>query len=653
MKYLHTIFDFPSSGVRKNQRGIALVYVSIITILILSLVSIFLINMASQMGYGSVDFLKSKQAYQLSMSGVDYMYDLARAGQLNIGTYGPYNLGSGTFTIENEDLGNNMRKITITGDASGYERIFNFSAASRPRIFFPEYPLIDDAPSGTIPGAPTDSTLDDEGSVEDALIWENQKTTNYGTYAYLYTGKVSSKKIHSLVKLDLSFIPIGRTINSATVELYMVDASDDHDHDIGVHRITRHWDENEVTWRKAESGTDWSSQGGDYVSNDEDENSVEWDDNREYVSWDVTQSVTDMYNGVYPNYGWLFKYEDNDNDYTIFASREYYVCWPSYYWCWFQYHTPPRIKVNYSGPPSPDGLQIYNNAVINGDFFVRGNVIVANGTDIGDPPNDPTTIYVPVGDTVVSNEFDSYFDWSTINPTPSLVYVEPTVLDTVDSLIAIAQGISSTSGNKFNGSKTWSNTTLNLGNYDQNRIFVDGDVTLRGVTIPSETVEAPGIIIADGDITLKERDNDETTVGDNIILVANGNIYFEDETYFGEDHSGMAPELRPETVNMAWARSYFFYLLDGDVSISDDATVWANCIAYRNGFLESTLYGGFYCHNELDVAYNSTYLEGAIWTTTMKNDAIPAGVFNFTNIYPTVYFAGRSIQVYGGGFSEE
>ncbi|PJA51958.1 MAG: hypothetical protein CO167_11145, partial [Candidatus Marinimicrobia bacterium CG_4_9_14_3_um_filter_48_9] len=128
MKYLHTIFDFPSSGVRKNQRGIALVYVSIITILILSLVSIFLINMASQMGYGSVDFLKSKQAYQLSMSGVDYMYDLARAGQLNIGTYGPYNLGSGTFTIENEDLGNNMRKITITGDASGYERIFNFSA---------------------------------------------------------------------------------------------------------------------------------------------------------------------------------------------------------------------------------------------------------------------------------------------------------------------------------------------------------------------------------------------------------------------------------------------------------------------------------------------------------------------------------------------
>jgi len=32
---------------------------------------------------------------------------------------------------------------------------------------------------------------------------------------------------------------------------------------------------------------------------------------------------------------------------------------------------------------------------------------------------------------------------------------------------------------------------------------------------------------------------------------------------------------------------------------------------------------------------------------------VVAGVFNFTNIYPTVYFAGRSIQVYGGGFSEE
>ncbi|MCF7800892.1 MAG: DNRLRE domain-containing protein [Candidatus Marinimicrobia bacterium] len=637
------------------QRGVALVYVAIITLLILSLISIFMINMAAQQGHGSLDFLKSQQAFQLAMSGVDYMFDLARAGQLSVGTYGPYTLGTGTLKVEVEDLGANLRKITVTGDASGYERVLNYEAASKPKIFFPEYPLVDDAPSGTIPGEPSDSTLEDEGSVIDALVWENNKNTNYGTYAYLYTGKVSNKKIHSLVKLDLTFIPMGRTINSATIEMRMAGASDYNAHNIGVHRITNQWNENEVTWRHRETGVLWSSQGGDYFSTAEDIQSVTWNGNKDYVGWDVTNSVTDMYNGVYPNYGWLFKYSGNDNDYTIFSSREYYECWPgSGWWCWLQIPYPPRITVEYTGPPSPDGLQIYSPVTINGDLFVRGNVLVANGATMGDPPNDPTTIYVPVGDTVVSNEFDAYFDWSTLSPTPDLAYVEPSVLDTVDSLIGIAQAVSSTSGNKFNGSQSWSNTTLDLSDYEQSRIFVDGNVTLSGVTIPGEFLETPGIIIADGDITLQNGSGSNvTTAGDNIILVANGNIYFKEDTYFGQDHSALNPEDRPETVNMAWARSYFFYMLDGDVQITDDAVVWANCVAYRDGFLESTLYGGFYCHNELDVAYNSTYLEGAIWTGTLKNDALPAGTFNFTNIFPTVYFAGRTIQVYGGGFSEE
>ncbi len=638
---------------RRDQRGMALVYVSIMLILILGLLAIFLINMANQVGTGSVDYLKGKEAYQLALSGVDYMFDLARTGQLT-GTYGPFALGGSTdsFKVEVEDLGNNLLKITITGEASGYERVFSYAAASRPRPFFPEDPLVDDAPDGTIPGETQDTTMEDIGHVEDALIWEKQKTTNYGSYSYLYTGKVSKKKTYSLVKLDLTFIPLGRSIVSATVQMRLDGGSDSHSRHIGVYRITRDWVEDEVTWRQAESGQNWSSQGGDYDHSAEDVQSVRWHGSNDYVSWDVTNSVTDIYNSVYPNYGWLFKYTRGDKKYTIFDSKEYYECWPSWWWCWYQFYYPPRITVEYSGPPTPDGLQIYSPVTMHGDLFVRGNVLVADGATMGDPPGDPVTLYVPVGDTVVSNEFDSYFSWAHPDSIPQLAFAVPAVADTIDSLIEVARNITHTGGNKFQGNRNWTNTTLDLSTYDQNRIFVNGDVKLKGVTIPSEGLESPGLIIADGDIKLQKRDHHETSVGDNIILIANGKIEFKDATYFGEDHSAQNPADRPETVNMAWARDYSYYA-DGDIEIKDDATVWANCVAYGDGELESTLYGGFFSWNELDIADNHTYLEGAIWTSTLKNDAISAGTFNFTNIYPTVFFAGREIQVYAGGYSEE
>lgn len=652
---LHKIFRPKLVRPGRPQRGIALVYVSIITVLTLSLVSIFMINMASQLGYGSVDFLKGQQAYEMALSGVDYMIELARVNKLEMGTTGPITIGTGSFTLETTDVGNNYRLVTITGEASGYERVLTYRASTRPKPIFPDMSMVDDAPDGFIPGSPQETTLDDEGSVMDAYVYERSSTSNYGTKKYIRIGRTSEdgRDYNGLVKLDLTFIPMGRTVTSAIFQMRLTDAEEDDEEEIACYRITRQWIEDEVTWRQAEDGVNWSDRGGDYDSDRIATADARFHENPVWVSWDITSSVVDMYNGVYPNYGWLFKYRSSHEvNRSSFDSREYYECYPSNHNCVTKTYYPPRLTVVYSGLPVPEGLQIYSNAVINGDLFVRGNVIVADGTSIGDPPNDPTTIYVPVGDTVASNELDSYFSWSTLDSTPTLAFSNTAVVDSVDSLINIAQSISHSSGNKYSSSKNWSNTTLDLSNYDENRIYVNGNVELRGVTIPDEDLFSPGMIIADGNIRLRNRNGEETDVGDNIILIAYGNITFEDATTFGNDYSAMDKYSRPETCNMAWAHSYYTYGSDGEIEVSSSSEIWATMVSYNDATIAGTFYGGIFCLGELD--FNSdTYFEGGLWTSSVNNNSLSHGTYNITNIYPSIYFAGRQYYVDGNGFAEE
>ena len=73
----------------------------------------------------------------------------------------------------------------------------------------------------------------------------------------------SGKEYHLLLEFDLTSVPVGSAILSATLELNLFNAPVDPDV-IGIHRITRSWTEGGATWLTYDGNNDWDSPGGDY-----------------------------------------------------------------------------------------------------------------------------------------------------------------------------------------------------------------------------------------------------------------------------------------------------------------------------------------------------------------------------------------------------
>lgn len=73
----------------------------------------------------------------------------------------------------------------------------------------------------------------------------------------------SGKEYFTLFQFDLSALPMGSTVYSAELELYMnsgVGAAID----INVHRLTRDWTESGATWLSYDGSNNWTTPGGDY-----------------------------------------------------------------------------------------------------------------------------------------------------------------------------------------------------------------------------------------------------------------------------------------------------------------------------------------------------------------------------------------------------
>lgn len=79
------------------------------------------------------------------------------------------------------------------------------------------------------------------------------------------TDSESNKQFRGLLEFDLSSLPTGVKIVSASLEIYLdstLGASDT----VSIHSLSSNWVESEVTWLERESGQNWSSAGGDYVA---------------------------------------------------------------------------------------------------------------------------------------------------------------------------------------------------------------------------------------------------------------------------------------------------------------------------------------------------------------------------------------------------
>ena len=96
-------------------------------------------------------------------------------------------------------------------------------------------------------------TIQPDGTTgKDSWLDENNPTTNHGTAALLGIGyrSATSKISRGIFQFDLTGIPQGSTINSATFSIYATgtDEGESGNRTYEVHYVTQSWDESTVTW---------------------------------------------------------------------------------------------------------------------------------------------------------------------------------------------------------------------------------------------------------------------------------------------------------------------------------------------------------------------------------------------------------------------
>jgi len=203
-----------------------------------------------------------------------------------------------------------------------------------------------------------------------------------------------------------------------------------------------------------------------------------------------------------------------------------------------------------------------------------------------------------------------------------------------DSLIDIAKAITSTSGNKFKGKQRWRRTTLDLSGYTDRTIYVKGKIDLQGATVTGGTDSIPGVIVASDKIKMESRKGTETSVDDNIIVVTDKDIKILDYTTFGLDHSALAPENRPITLNEAFAKD--------DLTIDKHTVAWGHFYCRDDIKVHGTAYGICYAPDKFTFSKSTSYIEGAVFATKFIGSAgvnqLDVGVMDLNYIFHEEYF---------------
>jgi hypothetical protein len=149
--------------------------------------------------------------------------------------------------------------------------------------------------------SPTFATTTTLYSIADAPIDESQPSNNYGSdtgMMFRSAGNSGGWEVSPMVQFDLSSIPSGATIVSATHNLYYYSWGDNDPagRTYRCYRITSTWDESTVTWNTQPS---WSATQTSQTTCPS--SALTW------ISWDVTSDVQDFVDGTTTNYGWIVR----------------------------------------------------------------------------------------------------------------------------------------------------------------------------------------------------------------------------------------------------------------------------------------------------------------------------------------------------------
>lgn len=107
---------------------------------------------------------------------------------------------------------------------------------------------------------PANSVTQILDTVADTDIYEGAQNVNYATSIYIVAGRdIAGKQDKILIRFDLSGLPAGATISSATLRLNLVGTSGTGTFNIGLYKIIKSWVETTATWSNFSSGGNYDS----------------------------------------------------------------------------------------------------------------------------------------------------------------------------------------------------------------------------------------------------------------------------------------------------------------------------------------------------------------------------------------------------------
>ena len=142
---------------------------------------------------------------------------------------------------------------------------------------------------------------------KDAYIKQDKPDERWGSGPELRVKTENGKLNRALLQFDLPGLPAGAIIHSATLSLYVKDASGGAV-TINAHRVTASWNEAQVTWKARDKAANllWASQGGDFDPAVVGATVVD-DTKNVWRSWDVTSLVSAWYGSPASNFGLILE----------------------------------------------------------------------------------------------------------------------------------------------------------------------------------------------------------------------------------------------------------------------------------------------------------------------------------------------------------
>lgn len=208
----------------------------------------------------------------------------------------------------------------------------------------------------------------------------------------------------AILEFNLSSIPADQNIDNAVLMLYMYNDGPGADVNITAHRITRSWVEgtrgytdNGATWRKYDGTSDWNTYGGDYDSGVEALTTT--NTQNQWYEWNITDLVSDWYDGTYTNYGVLLKGEDETGDANRrkrFRASDYGTATQR-----------PKLIINYSaGDDGAPKIDFATGTEPNDTSFSRDWIFV--NVSASDENNDTLGFFLYNASGLVDSQYVSY-----------------------------------------------------------------------------------------------------------------------------------------------------------------------------------------------------------------------------------------------------